>query len=290
MTMIAFEDWKPHRKTAALIETVNGVIDEYRRDGYRLTLRQLYYQLVARDLIPNRQAEYDKLGVTLVKARKAGLVSWDAIEDRTRNLSRFYSEDDPVDALQRTLDSYREDHWKTQPFKVEVWIEKEALANVVERACQATGTPWLCCRGYMSVSEKFEAGHYRFGDGRNVVLYLGDHDPSGIDMPRELQASLEMFSGTDGNVLKVIALTREQVAEHDPPPNPAKETDRRHAAYVDLHGHDCWELDALEPSVLVGLIEWHIGDWIDDDLWAESEATEAENKGRLQNAIAAFAL
>ena len=222
----------------------------------------------------------------LANARKAGLVSWDAIEDRTRNLSGWHAEFSPESALRRTLDHYRENHWLTQPGAVEVWVEKEALANVVERACQSTGTPWLCCRGYMSVSEKFEAGHHRIAAAGKpfTILYLGDHDPSGLDMPRELQASLELFSGTVPD-LDVIALTRDQIGEHAPPPNPAKEADNRHDHYVAEHGHDCWELDALEPSILVALIEERIDGLIDHDAWLESESAETENRARLETAI-----
>ena len=284
---IEFEGWNPHGKTIDRLKAVNAVIADYEAQGYRLTLRQLYYQLVSRNLIANHQREYDKLGAMLANARKAGLVSWDAIEDRTRNLSGWHSETSPESALKRTVERYREDHWLTQPNAVEVWVEKEALANVVERACNDTGTPWLCCRGYMSVSEKFEAGYNRIAEAGKpfTILYLGDHDPSGIDMPRELQASLDLFSGSDPD-LRVIALTREQIAEHDPPPNPAKDTDVRHGSYVEAHGDECWELDALEPSVLVSLIEGHIWGLIDVDAWEWSEAAQSDNRARLETALA----
>ena len=283
---VEFEKWSPHRRTRDRLDAVNAVIAEYEAQGYRLTLRQLYYQLVSRNIIANEQREYDKLGAMLANARKAGLVSWNAIEDRTRNLSGWHSETSPEAALQRTLDEYQEDHWQSQSTAVEVWVEKEALANVVERACQSTGTPWLCCRGYMSVSEKFEAGYNRIGASGKpfTVLYLGDHDPSGLDMPRELQASLDLFSEGSPD-LDVIALTRDQIDEHAPPPNPAKESDVRHGHYVSEHGNDCWELDALEPSVLVALIEERIDGLIDHDAWDESESAETENRARLETAL-----
>ena len=283
---IIFEDWNPREKTIQRLATIGAVLAEYEAEGYRLTLRQLYYQLVARGVIANQQAEYDKLGTMLVKARKAGLVSWNAIEDRTRNLSGWHSETCPASAMQRTLDHYRENHWITQPYVVECWVEKEALANVVERACSSTGTPWLCCRGYMSVSEKFEAGYRRIGSTGKpfVILYLGDHDPSGLDMPRELQASLNLFSESDPNI-HVIALTRDQVDDYNPPPNPAKESDVRHTGYMAEHGGECWELDALEPSVLVELIEDNINDLIDQDAWKASEKVEAANRAGLETAL-----
>jgi hypothetical protein len=60
------------------LKIVNQIIADYERQGYRLTLRQLYYQLVSKDIIPNKLTEYQKLSTLLVKARMGGAVDWNA--------------------------------------------------------------------------------------------------------------------------------------------------------------------------------------------------------------------
>ena len=162
------------------------IIAEYQAQGYTLTLRQLYYQFVARDLIPNTQKSYNSLGTTMTKARMAGLISWEAIEDRNREHHTFWYNMDEKRAL-RALPKYiRADRWKNQDHYVEVWVEKDALGNVIERACNPFYVPYMACKGYLSASEAWRAGQ-RFleaiNEGKDAVLiHLGDHDPSGIDM------------------------------------------------------------------------------------------------------------
>ena len=116
-------------KSLATIDLANRIIDEYRAQGYTLTLRQLYYQFVARDLIPNRVQEYKRLGSVVNDARLAGLIDWEAIEDRTRNLRSLAHWTSPDSIVEACASQYRIDKWARQPVRVEVWIEKEALAD-----------------------------------------------------------------------------------------------------------------------------------------------------------------
>ena len=269
----------------ALIEQANTIIEEYLADDLMLTLRQLYYQFVARDLIPNQQKEYKRLGHIISEARLAGLVDWLAIEDRTRNLQSLSHWTNPGSIIDSAAYGYRLDHWKTQPYQVEVWIEKEALAGVITRPSQQLDIPYFSCRGYVSQSEMWAAAQrlQRYINmGKNVViLHLGDHDPSGLDMTRDIIDRLELFlNAPNGATWTVnrIALNMDQVRKYEPPPNPAKTTDSRHGEYVRRFGRDSWELDALEPRVLRALVEAHTKALIDDDAW--NTTVEEQEKDR----------
>lgn len=167
------------------------------------------------------------------------------------------------------------------------WIEKDALVGVIESACQRLDVDFFSCRGYTSLSEMWRAGERLGGyidDGQEpIILHLGDHDPSGIDMTRDIAERLEMFVGIPVEVIR-IALNRDQVDQYGPPPNPAKVTDSRAGAYIAEHGRQSWELDALEPTVLQQLIEDHVEEWRDEDLWEEAVAREKADKERLRKA------
>lgn len=260
------------RKTRLVIEQANEIIEEYQADGYVLTLRQLYYQFVARDMIPNTQQSYDRIGSIINDARLAGKIDWDAIEDRTRELSVNLRLRDPLHGLELLRDSwYGIDMWENQPQRVEVWIEKEALAGVIAGVCDELDVPYFSCRGYVSQSEQWRAYRRHAAQQETIILHLGDHDPSGIDMTRDNQDRLDLFHGYRESKVERIALTPDQIAEYKPPPNFAKQTDSRFEAYAAEFGTDSYELDALNPAVLVQLIRDWVGRFRDDDLMAEKE-------------------
>jgi hypothetical protein len=261
------------------IDKANEIIDEYMNAGYQLTLRQLYYQFVSRDLIANSQKEYKRLGSLINDARLAGRIDWHAIEDRTRNLQSLAHWDSPSEIVDAIADQYRTDRWQNQQFYVEVWIEKEALAGVFERVCSELDVPFFSCRGYTSQSEMWSAAQRlrkRSRSGKEIViLHFGDHDPSGIDMTRDIRERLQMF----GCMLDLqrLALNMDQVDEYEPPPNPAKTTDSRFAGYIAEYGDESWELDALEPSVLADLVRDQVNELLDHLQWGfDTEYMEEE--------------
>ena len=280
---IAYEDWNPNQKSLDLVNDANTIIDEMRRQGYTLTLRQLYYQFVARDWIPNTERSYKNLGNLVTKGRMAGLISWTAIEDRNRGQRGWYSEEDHDKLIEGLEDQISFDFWQRQPHYVEVWVEKEALGNVIARACQKRGVTYLSCKGYLSASEAWRAGRrmmYYQAEGKEChIIHLGDHDPSGIDMTRDNDVRTNLFAEAAGTVhMHRIALNMDQVEDQSPPPNPTKLSDSRAGDYISRYGHDSWELDALQPSYINEIIQSEIEDFIDDDIWAETEAEEAEAK------------
>ena len=270
-----------------LIDQANGIIDGYQAQGYSLTLRQLYYQFVARDLIPNNMRSYKRLGSVLSDARLAGYVDWDAIEDRTRELEELNTYENASEIVRNCVYWFRSDRWENQEHRLEVWIEKEALVGVIQRICEAWNVPYFACRGYNSQSEQYKAGrrfaqYYRNGQ-TPVVIHLGDHDPSGINMTEDNDTRLRMFAQHRVEV-KRIALNMDQVEEYNPPPNYAKESDSRYHAYCDeFNTTDCWELDALEPSVINDLIREQIDEYREDELWQDRLDYESEVKAELQD-------
>jgi hypothetical protein len=269
------------------IQQANEIIAEYGRQGFDLTLRQLYYQFVSRGLLPNTERNYKNLGNTLSEARLAGLVSWVAIEDRTRPLHGPTHWIGPDHMVRSGADTYAIDKWEGQDNRVEIWVEKEALEGVIAKAAEPLDLDFFPCRGYVSQSSMWRAArrltNYEKGGQDPVVLYLGDHDPSGIDMTRDIKDRLALL-GCKITQVERIALTLDQVREHNPPPNPAKVTDSRYQAYMAEFGEESWELDALEPAFLVDLISKKTLEYRDQRKWDEALRKETKHKVFLDKA------
>lgn len=279
--------YTPHRfgvEAKALIATVNEILEEYTEQGYDLTLRQVYYQLVSRDLIPNDQKQYKRLGDVISAARRAGLIDWEHIVDRTRSLKTLSSWDSPADIIAAVAEQFRIDPWEDQLYRVECYVEKDALVGILRVACEPLRVPYLACRGYGSDSEMWRAGRrlkQYVADQNVVILHLGDHDPSGIDMTRDIEAKLRLFAETDYIEVRRLALNMNQVHQYNPPPNFAKETDSRHKKYKELFGESSWELDALNPTVITALIQDEVNLLIDREAWDASMAREEQHKADL---------
>lgn len=263
-----------------LIGHANRIIAAYDAQGLSLTLRQLYYRFVATGLIPNKQTEYKRLGSVINNGRLAGLIDWNAIEDRGRNLNRISSWGDPSDIIDTCAKSYAIDLWQDQSYRCEVWVEKQALEAVIEDAASTLAVPSFACKGYTSQSEMWRASqrfiHYDAQNQVPVIIHLGDHDPSGIDMTRDIQNRLEIF-GIPMEVNR-IALNMDQIDKYNPPPNPAKLTDTRAAGYITKYGSESWELDALEPAVLRDLIQNTIRAYLDDTKFNERKKQQEKER------------
>lgn len=256
-----------------LIAKCEAILNRYAEQGYDMTLRQLYYQLVAADEIENNVKSYTNLGNLVNDARLAGLLDWLHLVDRTRNLQSLAHWEKPSDIINAAASQFRLDKWSTQPCRVEVWIEKEALAGVFQRVCNSLDVPFFSCRGYSSQSEMWRAGvrlqGYQDKGQQPVILHFGDHDPSGIDMTRDIRERLQLFTGGDITVDR-LALNMSQVRQYKPPPNPAKITDSRANDYIDRFGSQSWELDALDPDTLAGLVTDAVNSHLDQDAWDEA--------------------
>ncbi len=272
-------------ETLALISQANEILSEYAAQGFTLTLRQLYYQFVARRIIANTAEEYGRLGRTIANARRAGLVDWAHIEDRTRDLVSWKHWEDPVQVISEGAYTYNEDLWERQDRRLEVWVEKSALVGVIKPVCQRWRVPYFAARGYPSHSELYAAGKrsawYSRRGSAPIVLYLGDHDPSGLDMTRSLREELSLYARRPVDVRR-LALNLDQIQELNLPPNPAKESDKRYQEYVRTTGQtDSWELDALSPAYVDELVDNAVADLVDAEKWSESLGREQSNRNRL---------
>ncbi|WP_202798700.1 hypothetical protein [Desulfosporosinus sp. OT] len=241
--------------------------------------------MVARAIIPNNERSYKNLGVLISEARLAGLIDWNAIEDRTRNLKGKSHWQTPGSMIDSAAYSYHLDHWNGQKNYVEVWVEKDALVGIVGQICGELDVNFFSCRGYVSQSEMWGAARRlkrRQDNGQQIVLlHLGDHDPSGRDMSRDIQDRLVTFE-THGVDFHRLALNMNQIEQYGPPPNPTKITDSRATKYIQEFGHECWELDALEPQVISDLISKNVRKYRDDRLYKSVLKQEREEKGMLE--------
>jgi hypothetical protein len=277
MTYQAYEDRKFTKETLDLIEKCNAICNSWMRQGYVMTVRQLYYQLVARAIVPNTVQSYKRVADIVNNARMAGMISWDAIEDRTRDFIERTRWTSPRQIITASHDSYHMDMWANQEVRVFVVVEKEALTGILEPVCDKFDVPLLAARGYASSSVLRTFARQKvmrtLADDKDVILlYLGDHDPSGIDMTRDLDEKMHKFAEAwryrNRSIdVRRIALTMEQIDDQAPPPNPAKATDSRFNGYYDLYGDESWELDALSPSFIDNLVTEQIEKVRDEHAW-----------------------
>lgn len=236
------------------LEEINEILKEYKDEWYVLTLRQLYYQLVVKGIIPNKQAEYAKLSNILKKWRMAGIVDRNIIEDRIRKPRLPYWVEDINDAINDVVDQYRLDRMIWQDKYIEVWVEKDALSGVLYRITEKYHIRLMVNRWYSSCSAMYDA--YRRMKAQpleNHIIYLWDHDPSGLDMVRDIEERLEEF--WTYVTVHHLGITQEQVKTFNPPPNPAKFSDPRADWYIKNYGKVSWEVDALPPKELLRILE-----------------------------------
>jgi hypothetical protein len=300
MARISYTKYKPKGPAARIVELANDILRDYNRQGFNLTVRQLYYQFVSRDLFPdewvneigtkNHTGNYNRLKSIIAKAREGGLVDWEYIKDRGRSLTQRPHWVSGQQFLNSVAPQFHIDLWLDQPKRVEVWVEKDALSDVIDQACNPLDVPNFACKGYASASSMWEAAHNRFllkyaqAEQDIVIIHLGDHDPSGVHMTQDIEERLKLFASPyeddqkRANItVQRIALTMAQVEEYEPPPNPTKEADPRSAVYRREFGETCWELDALEPRMLVRLVREAIEEHLDRRLFdARKEYADGE--------------
>lgn len=291
MSREAFRTFNFKKDSVEMIREVNSVIQRYQAQGYTLTLRQIYYQMVSRNLILNNERSYKNLGNLINNGRLAGMIDWSAVEDRTRETHTPSHWRTPAGIIEACVNQYRIDKWDNQPRHVRVMVEKQALEGILIPLCEKLDIQFSANRGYSSSSAMYETGQELRGHIQRRkavhVLYLGDHDPSGMDMSRDVADRLSEFSLGTVTVHR-LALNINQVEEFGLPPNFAKTTDARSKAYIKEFGEESWELDAIDPETLVRLVTDAVIKLRDDDLYRERQRRECrmriEMKGFLDGA------
>jgi len=345
LTLSNGEKWEISK--GDLCWSINSIVNRYRNQGYTLTLRQLYYQLVASDVIRNDDVVYKKLSGVLDDLRYSGMIDWSAIEDRGRVPYLPYSADNIPDAMGDIIAAYRLNRMQGQPTYTEVWTEKDAISGILKEVTSEFHVQLVVNKGYSS-SSAMHSAYTRFAgkinDGQKVqILYFGDHDPSGLDMVRDvrdrilfflaegsqmdmtddMQAKFNHYVGhtdvdffdlanmgwvSEYDVMKrfdsddssdkcatarfmyfinenyfevvPIGLTMDQIKEFNPPPNPAKISDPRAKWYIEQHGPVSWEVDALRPDVMTGIVRSSILATLDQEMF--DKVIERENIDRLK--------
>lgn len=289
-----FREKKLSKEKLILLHQMEVIIVEYQSQEIKLTLRQLYYQLVARGLIPNQVKEYQKLSCLLTDARYNGDVDWEVIEDRIRVPDIPSEWEDVLELIRSAKQSYRLPRWEDQEYYVELFTEKDALSSVLSPIATKYHISFCVNRGYTSASAIYDLSKRvidKIEQGKKVkILYLGDHDPSGLDMVRDIKTRLtelleqgDDFHSFDENVEIIpVALTKEQINKYNPPPNPAKITDPRAKWYISEYGNKSWEVDALKPEIMIKIVEDAIVELVDLEKYKKIIQKEKKDMEKLE--------
>ena len=269
-----------------VVEFVNEILSQY---TIPLTLRQVFYRLVANYGYPNKNSTYGQLSKQLVKARIRGDIDATRIEDRSRE---FLGGDNGFDSLEEFLkyqinaflnspEYYSRNMWVSQPEFVIVWIEKDALSRVVSNIADKYTVTTAPSRGYASYTYIKKAIERLPNNKKTTILHFADHDPSGLDMTRDIQERFKEYSNSEIKVER-IALSYDQVQKYSLAPNPTKTLDPRFQSYVSKFGNECWELDAIEPTELQRLVSESIRGHIDVEAWRNTKAEQEEERQKLE--------
>ena len=268
-----------HAKTVRLIESAKEILAAH----HPMTVRQVYYQLVSRQVIENNRGHYQAVSKALVDARKEGDIPWEWIEDRLRrprHVSMWNGLPHFADTCQR---AYRRNVWATQPLRIETWLEKDALSGIFEDALDPYGVTLNVGRGYDGWDSIHKAAERLDDDA--VILYFGDFDPSGEDMVRSLRERLA-YLRCEPEIVK-CALTADDIELYSLPPAFAKRSDTRAAKFIAEHGDVSVELDALPADVLRDRLIQEVEDLMDLGALEEVRAIEEEERKRLMERMTA---
>jgi hypothetical protein len=269
-----------HKKTSALIETAAEILSQH----HPMTVRQVYYRLVSRQVIENTRSSYQSVSKALVAARREGLIPWEHIEDRLRRPRNVSMWAGLADFAETAAAAYRRDVWESQPGYLEVWLEKDALSGIFEDALDHYGVTLNVGRGFDGWDSIHNAAGRMGSD--DVILYFGDFDPSGEDMVRSLRERLD-DQGSRPEIVK-CALTFGDIERYKLPGDFTKASDTRSPAFVAKWGDVSVELDALPIEVLRERIIREIESRMDLDALKRARATEGEERQHLIRALAAI--
>jgi hypothetical protein len=261
---------KPQKRTRVLWDQIMSVVGEYER----MSVRQLFYQMVSRGYVEKVEEEYDRVQETSVQMRLAGVLPYRKIVDGGRERRQYPTYSDMDEALANTANVYRRNHWITQEYHVEVWCEKDALSGIIGPICNQYGVTYVACRGFPSLTIRYESAQEFIRQGKPaIVFYFGDHDASG----RSISSNLEEELRQHGAFVSVIRMALEpaQIAAHSLPTRPNKKTDSRRRKFAEEFGDASVELDALPPDVLADMVRESIESTIDVDEWNRITEIEA---------------
>jgi hypothetical protein len=259
---------------ASIVDRAQQIVASY---DTPVTLRQLFYRLVAAEVLPNTHGAYKELSAQTVRARKAG--TFPDLMDTTRSIRTLPSYSGISEFAREMVWRYGVDRTEGQPVSVYLAIEKRGLLAQLESWFASLGIRFLPLGGYASQTFKDSVRRNVMRQDRPaVLLYGGDHDPSGEDIDRDFIEQTDCWE-----TVQRVALTWDQVVEHNLPPLPGKATDSRAAAFERRHGRLVQvELDALPPDVLRGLFQAAIDAYWDKSAYDEAVRREERDRERLE--------
>lgn len=288
-------DWRPQRKTLALLDQVKAVLDEY-RIHLPLTCRQVFYRLVGAFSYDKTEQAYDRLLETMNRARRSRVISFDAIRDDgiiANEPTGFYGLPDFFRTVRNAAANYRRDRMANQDRVIEVWVEAGGMVPQAVRVAHHYGTTVYSSGGFDSLTVKYDAAKRILArDQATIILHVGDYDPSGLSIfdsasadVTELVANLASVDLVGGLIdFRRVVVTPEQIAHYGLPEAPAKATDRR----GDWQGGTV-QAEALAPDELATELRNAIEAVIDQDkLAATLEQEEAERHELLKRTTSAF--
>jgi hypothetical protein len=283
--------WKWTSKQTERADRVQDIVSGL-KEYFPLTLRQIYYQLVAQNLIKNTRSQYNMLSQLVKNMRLDGLIEWDVIEDRTRRVSGKRGFNNPDEFIKQELDCFLNGYSRClvqgQENYVELWIEKDALSSIFEKIAWRYCLRCVTCKGFLSATFVYNyadrARRAQNQGQRLVILYFGDLDPSGIRMFESTQHSLQNDHGLYDIDCRRIALNPGQVEEYKLPINidAIKEKDTRTPAYRKIYGDIAVELDALHPRLLKELTENALAEILDIDLMLENQKSQKNDQVKIE--------
>ena len=274
-----------------LLTQIQKIIDDY---DFAITLRQLFYQLVAKQIIPNQQKYYTKLSRLCVAGRDQGMLPEKAFADRLRQVDKPSSWIDLADFMDTVRQAYRKDVWQKQHCYIEIWTEKDALRGVIAPVTHSSNVSLLVVRGQVSRTAIYES-YKRFVQQikkkkQCYLFYFGDFDPSGMSIYSSLVERLQNFGkygdeyGQEINFQRV-ALTANQISIHSLPQDPAKQSDPNYKKFVVEYGDNVVELDSLPPDALRNLINKCIVQKIDFEILNQIKEIEKNEQAVLEEFV-----
>ncbi len=259
----------PQKGTRLLWDAILVIAAEYER----MSVRQLYYQLVARGVVPKTDTAYKRVCDASAQMRISGELPYRKIADGHRVRRGVFAHNGIQDALEDAQLMYRRNMWASQPHHIEIWSEKDALTGVIHPACDEYGVTYVATRGFPSITLRYETAAELLRIGKPTrIFYFGDHDASGQQISDNLEAELRQH-GADVTVER-IALHPAQVRAWSLPTRPGKHSDSRHKAFAAKYGDASVELDAVSPDMLTLLVRNAIVSQIDVDEWERMQEVE----------------
>jgi len=272
-------------RTQYKLNKIQGVLDYYNKlKLLPITIRQLYYEMVTKNIIANNLKEYKKFVKLMTYARENYIIPYNNIVDSTRGLDTPIQFDHLKNLRHVCLTNYKLKRWEDQEYYIEVWVEKDAMASTLLDISQKYCVPFMSNRGYSSTTAMHDANRrfkYQIFKRKKQckIIYLGDHDPSGLDMDNDIME--RVLDVNHHEVLERIALTKQQIDDYNLPPNPAKLDDPRAKSYISTYGEDSWELEAYPIKELRELLEDKLRSYIEFSKYNRVLDHEKLDKGKI---------